>query len=125
MLIGEALEGSGIVSSLGSAKNGKEGLKYLRKEPPYQDKSTPNLILLDINMPVMGGHETLEAIKSDDRLKHIPVIILTTSSSLNDIRKAYQHHSNSYIIKPYEVTDLDNIARTIKDYWLNTVRLPE
>lgn len=125
ILIGEALNGSNILQSLGSVINGEEALKYLRKEPPYQDKISPDLILLDINMPVMDGHETLAQIKSDERLKHIPVIMLTTSSASDDIRKAYQHYSNSYIVKPYEIADLDSIIETIKDYWLNTVRLSE
>lgn len=123
ILIGEALNGSGIVQSLGAVINGEEALKYLRKEPPYLDKTLPDLILLDINMPVMDGHETLVQIKSDDRLKHIPVIMLTTSSAYNDIKKAYQQYSNSYIVKPYEILDLNSIVETIKNYWLNTVRL--
>lgn len=125
ILIGDALESSGILDSLGAVNNGEEAMKYLLKEPPYQDKILPNLILLDINMPVMDGHETLERIKSDDLLKHIPVIMLTTSAALNDIRKAYQAYSNSYIIKPYDIADLDNIVASIKDYWFKTVRLSE
>lgn len=100
-------------------------MKWLRREPPCQDKILPNLILLDINMPVMDGHETLMQIKSDEGLKHIPVIMLTTSVALNDIRKAYKAYSNSYIVKPYEISDLNDIAVTLKDYWLKTVRLSE
>lgn len=125
MLIEDALESSGILKSIGAVNNGEEALKYLRKDPPYQDKILPDLILLDINMPVMDGHETLEHIKSDNLLKHIPVIMLTTSSALNDIRKAYQGYSNSYIIKPYEISELDNIVAKIRDYWLNTVKLSD
>lgn len=125
MLIGDALESSGMLKSLGSVSNGEEAIKYLRKELPYQDKVLPNLILLDINMPVMDGHETLERIKSDEKLKHIPVIMLTTSDSSKDIKKAYKAHSNSYIVKPYEIEDLFNIVDTIKDYWSKTVRLSQ
>lgn len=125
MLISDSLNNSGIVKSLEAVHNGEEALKYLRKEAPYQSSILPDLILMDINMPVMDGHEALRNIKSDDHLRHIPVIILTTSSAAKDIKKAYQHYSSSYIIKPYAIADLDIIVDTIRDYWLNTVRLSE
>ncbi len=125
MLISEALNNSGIVKSLKALHNGEEALKYLRKESPFESSTLPDLILMDINMPVMDGHETLEHIKTNEQLKHIPVIMLTTSSAEKDIKKAYQHYSNSYIVKPYAFSDLGSIVETIRDYWLNTVRLSE
>lgn len=75
-------------------------------------------------MPVMNGHEALQIIKSIEEVKHIPVLMLTTSSRKEDILKAYQEQSSSYIVKPDDIYELDNLAEAIRDYWNNTVRLP-
>ena len=124
LLISEALQDSGILKSLNVVTNGLKAMQFLNREAPYTNQTLPNLILLDINMPLMDGHETLEYIKNQDALKHIPVIMLTTSSSSNDIKKAYKNHSNSYIIKPYNIKDLDSIIEKLKEFWLNTAQLP-
>ncbi|KYG82249.1 response regulator [Roseivirga echinicomitans] len=121
MLIRLALEDVEIVRSLTAVNNGHEALQYLTKE----DTILPDLILLDINMPVMDGLEALEKIKANDSIKQIPVIMLTTSSRKEDIIKSYKAHSNSYIIKPNDITGLDKVAEVIRDYWQNTVRLPK
>ncbi len=104
--------------------NGAEAIKFLREKAPYENSKIPDLILMDINMPVMDGHEALRKIKSLEYLKHIPVLILTTSTRKDDILKAYKEQSSSYIVKPDDIFELDQLAETIKNYWTNTVKLP-
>jgi CheY-like chemotaxis protein len=122
-LISEVLEDSGILKSLNVVTNGVKAMQFLNKDASYKDQLLPNLILLDINMPLMDGHETLAYIKSHDSLKHIAVIMLTTSSSSNDIKRAYSNHANSYIIKPHNIKELDNTINKLKEFWLNTAKL--
>ncbi|WKV13212.1 response regulator [Marivirga harenae] len=123
-LIREALEGLTFVDKLHHVENGAMAINFLKKEEPYSAAETPDLILMDINMPVMDGHEALKIIKSIEEVKHVPVIMLTTSSRKEDILRAYQEQSSSYIVKPDDIYELDNLAETIRDYWNNTVRLP-
>ncbi|KYG75001.1 chemotaxis family two-component system response regulator Rcp1 [Roseivirga ehrenbergii] len=125
ILVKEALKGVEVVKSIIDLRNGKEAVSYLKKLPPYENATLPDLILLDINMPIMDGLEALAQIKVDEKIKHIPVIILTTSSRKEDIFKAYSEHSNSYIIKPNDYTELEKVAEVIRDYWQNTVKLPK
>jgi CheY-like chemotaxis protein len=80
--------------------------------------------LLDINLPIKSGHEVLKELKSNNKKKHIPVIMLTTSSSQKDIDKAYQHHANCYITKPVEINDFLEAISTIEQFWFNIVSLP-
>ena len=83
------------------------------------------MILLDINLPKKNGHEVLESVKNHPDLKHIPIIILTTSSSEIDILRAYQEHANCYVIKPLEVNEFLNVTSKIEEFWLNIARLPK
>lgn len=125
LLISEALEEQGFLKELQHVVNGAEAMKFLRKEAPYDNSNLPDLILMDINMPIMDGHEALQKIKSLEDFKHIPVLILTTSSRKEDILKAYKEQSSSYIVKPDDIYELDELAKTIKHYWLNVARLPD
>lgn len=124
LLISEALEEQGFLKELQHVVNGAEAMKFLRKEAPYDNSNLPDLILMDINMPIMDGHEALQKIKSLEDFKHIPVLILTTSSRKEDILKAYKEQSSSYLVKPDDIFELDQLAEAIKIYWTNTVRLP-
>lgn len=124
LLIREAIEEGGIAHTLDVARNGYEALQFLNKVEQYKDKATPDLILLDINMPVMNGHELLECIKTDDKLKHLPVIMLSTSSSPMDILKSYQKYCNCYIIKPDSAGALDKVIRDIGNFWTSVGELP-
>jgi len=124
LLTTEALEESKIINTLSVVQNGKEALDYLFKKGAYQQAKTPDLILLDINLPLKNGHEVLEVIKADPDKKHIPVIMLTTSSSEKDISKAYQQHANCYITKPLEVTDFFEAIKTLEQFWMQIVKLP-
>lgn len=124
-LIEEALEDQGFVDKIYRVQNGLKAISFLKKEKPYTEVEEPNLILMDINMPVMDGHEALEKIKGMESFEHIPIIMLTTSSRKEDILRAYKKQSNSYIVKPDDIFTLDAIAETLKNYWTNTVKLPK
>ena len=101
---------------------GQEALEYLRTlENPWK---SPCLVLLDLNLPGMDGRQVLTELKSDPKLKGIPVIILTTSNNPADVQKAYELHANSFITKPSHLNQLHTIARRIEEYWLDTVQLP-
>ena len=124
LLTTEALEERKIINKISVAKDGKEALDFIFKEGAYKNATTPDLILLDVNLPKKSGHEVLQVIKSDDRTAHIPVIMLTTSSSETDINLSYKHHANCYITKPVEVNDFLEAISGVEDFWLNIVKLP-
>lgn len=110
--------------NLNAVEDGEEGLQFLRKMGNYKDVPKPDLILLDLNMPRMGGHEVLEEIKKDEQLKSIPVIILTTSNASFDVEKSYRLGANSYITKAKDFSEFLKMAKTIKDFWLRVATLP-
>lgn len=124
LLTTEALEERKIINKISVAKDGKEALDFMFKQGKYINAATPDLILLDVNLPKKSGHEVLQLIKNDDRTAHIPVIMLTTSSSETDINLSYKHHANCYITKPVEVNDFLEAISGIEDFWLNIVKLP-
>jgi CheY-like chemotaxis protein len=126
MLITEAITTtvSDYSHTIDVAKNGAEALYRLNKTGGDGDLQAPDLILLDINMPVMSGHELLDKIKADDKTKHIPVIMFTTSRSKKDILKSYQKYSNSYIVKPALFQDYEAVVNQINNFWLDTAMLP-
>ncbi|MDD5241080.1 MAG: response regulator [Sulfuricella sp.] len=121
----EALKESRIAVNMRVARDGIEALEMLRGEGGYADQSLPDLILLDLNMPRMDGREVLRQIKSDDRLKHIPVVVLTTSEAEKDIIQAYGLHANCYITKPVELEEFMEIIKSIEGFWLTVVKLPD
>ena len=123
-MISEALESSETHTKVNRVSDGREALDYLRREAPYQDAHRPDLILLDLNMPRMDGRETLAAIKGDDRLKAIPVVILTTSGAPPDIVASYQHRANAYVTKPFELDDFEATVRTIDRFYREVAVLP-
>ena len=113
-----------ILTHLHHVVDGCEGLDFLYHREPYQDAPRPDLILLDINMPRMNGHEFLMKIKSDQTLRNIPVVILTTSAVETDILSSYDEGAAGYISKPVDMNEFINIVRRLEDYWLTLVRLP-
>lgn len=125
LLTTEALEEGKIANNLSVVKNGKDALDFVFKQGAYKSANSPDLILLDINLPLKNGHEVLGKIKTDERTKHIPVIMLTTSSSESDIKLAYKHHANCYITKPVDVEDFIKAVTSIEDFWFNLVLLPK
>lgn len=125
LLTMEALEEGKISNSLKVIRDGATMLHYLKEVAENSPSELPDLILLDINLPKKNGHEVLKEVKSNKLLKHIPVIMLTTSSSEVDILKSYQEHANCYLIKPMEVSDFLKVIEKIEDFWLSIVRLPK
>jgi chemotaxis family two-component system response regulator Rcp1 len=106
------------------ANNGLEALACLRKQEKYKNCARPDLILLDLNLPIMDGREVLAQIKEDLDFKSIPVVILTTSKAQEDILKAYQLHANSYVTKPMDLDQFVAVVRQIEEFWIATVKLP-
>ena len=104
--------------------DGVEAINYLYKNGEYQDKKSPDLILLDLNLPKMDGREVLEKVKNDDNLRRIPVIVLTTSDADQDILKSYNLHVNCYLNKPVDFDKFFDIIQKIEDFWLTTAILP-
>ena len=119
----EAFEESKFKTELSVAKNGQEALDFLNKKGAFCNARRPDLILLDINIPVYNGHEVLKRIKTDDLLKKIPVIILTTSANQKDIEKAYENHGNSYVKKPLEMQEFLDAILKIEEFWLQLTTL--
>lgn len=120
----EALRDSKIRNNLAVVEDGVEAMAYLRREGQYADSVRPDIILLDLNLPRMDGREVLREIKSDDTLKRIPVVILTTSESEDDILRSYDLHANCYIAKPVDFNRFITIVHTIENFWFSIVKLP-
>lgn len=104
--------------------DGVEAISYLRKEPPFEQMPTPDLILLDLNIPKWDGKEVLSVIKADDMLKRIPVVVLTTSNAGVDVLKSYDLHANCFINKPIDYDKFFDIIHKIEEFWLSTAIVP-
>jgi CheY-like chemotaxis protein len=120
----QAFREAGVEADVSVARDGLAALAYLRREGEFVDATTPDLVLLDLKMPGMGGHQVLEQIKHDPELRTIPVAILSTSVAERDLVAAYAMHANSYFRKPVTFEDFVEMAKTIDRYWFDLVRLP-
>jgi two-component system, chemotaxis family, response regulator Rcp1 len=120
----EALRDAEVPNVLHVARDGEEAMRFLRREGEFAGKPRPDLILLDLNMPRMDGREVLAVIKADADLRRIPVIILTTSQSEDDIAEAYSLAANCYVAKPVDLDEFLDVVRAIDDFWLTLVKLP-
>ena len=107
------------------ASDGVEAMAFLRRGPDYPDAPRPDFILLDLNLPKMDGREVLALIKADADLRTIPTVILTTSESDADILTSYQLNANAYLRKPVTLEAFENLVRSINDFWLTKVLLPQ
>jgi len=121
----DAFEESRFKTEISIAKNGQEALDFLYKKGEFKEAKKPDLILLDINIPIYNGHEVLEKIKGDSELKKIPIIMLTTSSNPKDIDKAYKLHCNSYVKKPINMDEFFKAIIKIEQFWLQLTSLAE
>ena len=120
----EALKEGKLLNQLTVVGDGVEALSLLRKEGIYADAPQPELILLDLNLPKKDGREVLAEIKADPNLRRIPVVVLTTSSSEEDILKIYDLHANCYITKPVDLEQFMGVVKSIEDFWVSVVTLP-
>lgn len=127
LLAREAFQECGIVNPVHFVHNGQELMDYLKRRPPYSNCThypLPGVILLDLNMPLKDGREALMEIKTDERFRTIPVVILSTSSTGEDIAGSYRIGGNSFITKPSSFEGLVDIVKVLNRYWLQTVELP-
>ena len=120
-----AFEASGLRVKLHHVDNGEKCLKFLRKEVPYVDTPFPDLILLDMHMPVMSGYDVLNEIVKDEKLRHVPVVILTTSNEAADVQKMYALRCSSYITKPVNFDNFVKAIGQLSGYWLTVVVVPD
>jgi chemotaxis family two-component system response regulator Rcp1 len=124
ILAQESFRVAKLEANLHTVGNGQECLTFLRHQPPYEDAPKVDLVLLDLNMPVMDGREAMTAISRDETLKHMPVVVLTTSAAESDIFELYKLRCNSYIVKPVKFERFVEIVRKLGVYWLAFVSLP-
>jgi two-component system, chemotaxis family, response regulator Rcp1 len=120
----EALREGKVRNNLHVAPDGLEALAFLRREGPYEDAVRPDLILLDLNLPRKDGREVLSEIKRDDTLRHIPVVVLTSSQAEQDILRAYDLHANCYVSKPVDLDQFITVVKSIENFWFTIVKLP-
>lgn len=105
-------------------ENGHEALRYLRRERGYEDAVLPHLVVLDLNMPVMNGHDFLKRVKNDERSRGIPVLVLSTSDHPSDVRRSYDGHASGYVVKPGTLEEYMRVMETVEAYWRGVVKLP-
>jgi two-component system response regulator len=120
----EALQANKLYTELYTVGDGVEALAFLRREGEFADAPTPDIILLDLNMPRMDGRQFLAELKGDDALKHTPVVVLTTSQAEQDILKSYNLGANCYVTKPVGLQQFTEVVHSIKGFWFTVVKLP-
>lgn len=113
-----------VTNTLDIVEDGEAAIEFLKKSGKYADVKTPDLILLDLNLPKKTGREVLEEIKKDPELQSIPVVVLTTSQAEADILKSYKLNANCYINKPVDFDQFAHVVKVIEDFWLTVVKLP-
>jgi CheY-like chemotaxis protein len=124
LLIREAFADNKVHNNLNVVNDGEQALAYLRQEGEYAGALRPDLVLLDLNLPRKDGREVLAEVKADERLRSIPVVVLTTSEAEEDVLKSYQLHANAYVTKPVDFERFVAIVRQIDDFFVSVVRLP-
>jgi two-component system, chemotaxis family, response regulator Rcp1 len=120
----EGLADGRLLHNLHHVTDGVLALQFLRREGKFADAPTPDLVLLDLNLPKMDGRQVLQAIKGDPELRRIPVVVLTSSQAEADIARSYDLHANCYMCKPVDLNQFLETVRQIEEFWLTVVRLP-
>jgi CheY-like chemotaxis protein len=120
----EAFEDNKVKNSLHVVTNGVDAMAFLRKEGEHAQAPTPDLVLLDLNLPRMDGREVLAAVKDDPELRRIPVVVLTTSEAEEDVLRSYSLHANAYVTKPVDFERFIDVVRQIDEFFVSVVRLP-
>jgi CheY-like chemotaxis protein len=124
ILFQEALNENSLEIDLAVVDNGEDALKYLKQENPFLEVPRPDMILLDLNLPILSGIEVLREIKSDDILHVIPVVILTSSKADGDIKQCYDLHANCYIVKPIDFFQFSDAIKNFRQFWFSVATLP-
>jgi CheY-like chemotaxis protein len=125
VLITEAFEHNKVNNRLQVVADGVEALQYLRCEAPFEHCATPDLILLDLNLPRKDGREVLAEVKADEKLRRIPVVVLTTSKAEEDVLRSYDLHANAYVTKPVDFDRFIDVVRQIDEFFVSVVKLPK
>lgn len=120
----DALRKSKVATKVSVVTDGEDAMDYLRQQNAYQDETMPDLVLLDLNLPRKDGMEVLREMKDDPNLKHIPVVVLTTSEAERDILASYELGANCFISKPVDLTEFRKVVESIDDFWFTIVKLP-
>lgn len=120
----EVLENAKVKVNLNVVCDGVEAIKYLRQKEPYPESVRPDLILLDLNMPKKDGREVVQEIKSDSKLKSIPIVVLTTSSAEEDVAKTYNLGANCFVTKPVGLKQFQKVVESIENFWFTVVKFP-
>lgn len=124
LLVSEALEEGGTVYSLSVVKDGQSAIDFLKRKNEHVNANEPNLVLLDINLPRRNGQEVLHFIKNTDSQKHIPVVVLTTSSSQKDMMTSYKNYANCYVVKPVDAFKFEEVITGVIKFWTSIANLP-
>lgn len=114
-----------LANELTVAMTGEEAVEILKKRGKHVDASTPDLILLDLNLPKMHGDEVLKMVKEDPKLRRIPVVVLSSSQAESDVVKSYDKHANGYVVKPVSLESFNNVMRQLEGFWFTLVVLPD
>jgi two-component system, chemotaxis family, response regulator Rcp1 len=123
-LLEEAFKQSSDPLELHAVRDGEEALDFIYRRYPHGNKPRPDIILLDINLPKLDGHQVLRKLKAEPDYKRIPILMLSASRSLKDIRSAYDNYANAYLQKPNDLKDYFELIRELKKFWLGVVALP-
>lgn len=124
LLVREALEDHKLQNAIAVVSDGEQAMDYLRGHGDFADRRRPDLVLLDLNLPRKDGREVLAEAKADPELRSIPIVVLTTSESEEDVLRSYGMHANAYVTKPVDFQRLVSIVRQIDEFFLSVVRLP-
>jgi len=124
MLVEEALSDSKVWNRLHVVSDGEQAMEFVRRQGKHAGAPRPDIILLDLNLPKKSGREVLREVKTHPDLKTIPVVVLTSSKSDDDVVKSYELHANAYILKPVDFHQFMKVMRAIEDFWFVTVKLP-
>lgn len=120
----EALTRGKVIFNLNVVSDGQDAMNFLHRKGSFADAPTPDVILLDLNLPGKDGREVLVEIKQDDELKHVPVIIMTSSQAEEDIARSYACHANCYVTKPVDLQQFLKVVASVEEFWLSVVKLP-
>lgn len=120
----ETFETSRLSLDVAVVADGEQALAYLRREPPYTEAPRPDIVLLDLNVPKINGRQVLAEMRAEEQLRHMPVVVLTSSDAERDIVESYRLGANCYVTKPVDLNAFQAIVRSVEGFWFKVVKLP-